>query len=133
MKEAVRAFIVNKNGDVLLGERIKGISKGEFSLLGGKVDEGESFFYAAKREIGEELYGSEFTPICRTDTIESTQDPKDQWRVAYYFGILNSEPYLTMPVKADEIGGLIFVGPDEVHNEGIPIAFDHRERLQDFF
>lgn len=44
MKEAVRAFIVNRNGDVLLGERIKGISNGEFSLLGGKVDEDEPFF-----------------------------------------------------------------------------------------
>lgn len=133
MKEVARAIIVNEHGRVLLGERVKGISKGEYSLLGGKCDDDEQPTRAISREIGEELPGTRFTPT-RLITVKDTYlIPDDPITTSYFYGTTDHPPKLDMPVKPDEIGGLIFVGPEDIANVGIPIAFDHRERLEDFF
>ncbi len=133
MKEVVRAIIVNENGQVLMGERVRGLDIGGYSLLGGKADIGELLPDAIEREIGEELPGVKFTPIKEAAVMEYSIDPDDKCNVTYYFGTVNNKPTLDMPVKTDEIGGLIFVGPEDIDNEGIPFAFDHRDRLRDFF
>ncbi len=52
---AVAAFIVNKQGDLLVCRRGKEPEKGTCDLPGGFVDENESAEEAITREIGEEL------------------------------------------------------------------------------
>lgn len=133
MKEAARAFIIDNNGRVLLGERKKGIAKGEFSLLGGKCDDDETPLMAVVREIGEELPGLQFIPTILAYEIVSNFSPNDPIKSSYFLGTTDTKPSVIMPVKTDEIGGLIFIGPEDITNEGIPIAFDHREVLARFF
>lgn len=133
MKEVARAFIVDEHGRVLLGERVKGISKGEYSLLGVKCDGDERPAKTISREISEELPGTRFTPILLITVNDTCLIPENPISTSYFYGTTDHPPKLDMPVKADEIGGLIFVGPEDIANVGIPIAFDHRERLEYFF
>ncbi|MCR4322841.1 MAG: NUDIX hydrolase [Candidatus Azambacteria bacterium] len=46
--------IIEKDGKILLAQEAKGGISGTWSIPGGKVDEGESFEEAVKREVKEE-------------------------------------------------------------------------------
>jgi mutator protein MutT len=125
MKEVSRAIILNQEGKVLLGRRTRGIGMGQYCLIGGKPDVGESAKEAVIREVREEI-GVEFgQPQFYLRCLDnSTNDP---WLVTYFTGIIRGE----IRLELTEVEDIIFVSEDEL--DTLDIAFDQKNRLRDFF
>ena len=124
MKEVSRAFITNEKGEVLLGKRIKGINTGFYSLIGGKPEIGETAECTIIREVKEET-GLDFIPIFYFSEINSSTG--EPWKVSYFTGSVEGE----LKLKKDEIEDIIYV--DRQNLDKIEIAFDQKEKLNDFF
>jgi len=126
MKKVTRAIIINEKGKVLLGKRARGIASGLYALIGGKPDEGEVVRDAVIREVKEEI-GLDFEPTLYMERIDSSSDPNDPWLVYYFIGIANG----TLELEPDEVESIIYISEDEL--DEIEIAFDHKERLVEYF
>lgn len=124
-KRVSRVILYNQEGAILLGRRSSGLGEGQFALVGGKPDEGESDLQAAIRETEEEL-GITPEPVFwkRQDNPQAGTDVI--WLASYFYALLVGEPK-----PNEEIGELIYVQAEDL--DQLPIAFDHRERLQEFF
>lgn len=129
-KIATRAFLLNENDEVLLGKRAKGIGKGQWALIGGKPEKGEPLVDAIRREVREEV-GLDFEPDPKyyEERSDSISDPNVVWRVAYFAGKAKGEVVL----KKDEIEEVVYVNESHVAESDLDIAFDHRERILDFY
>lgn len=126
MKEVCRAIIIDKKGKILLGRRARGTAAGQYALIGGKPDSGESPRETVIREVKEEL-GVDFAPTLYLEKIDSSSDPADPWMVYYFVGSINKNPVL----NPDEVEDVIFVSEEDL--DGIEIAFDGKERLKEYF
>lgn len=125
-KRVSRAILLNHDHQVLLGRRARGIGSGMFALIGGKPDGNESALEAIKRETYEEIVITpEFT--FWKEQISEAFEPGVVWITSYFFANLIGK---IIP-KLDEISETIFVGEDQL--EMISIAFDHKQRLLEFF
>lgn len=125
-RRAARAFIANEERKIMLGRRAKGISAGEYSLIGGKLDEGETEEQAIRREVWEET-GLVFKPEHEMKTIDSTHNATDPWIVYYFFGIAEG----TLKLDPREIADVIYVAEEDL--DSVAIAFDHKDRLREYF
>lgn len=127
MKEVVRAIIINEQGTALLGKRARGISAGMYTIIGGKLDEGEDPREGVKREVKEEI-GLDFEPKDLFLELEQEDDIFGKWKVFYFTGNVSGE----IKLKEDEITEIIYVSEEEIDSRQ-DIAFDHSEILRDFF
>lgn len=126
MKEVARAIILNGEGKVLLGKRARGVGEGQWSLIGGKPDPGESMVDAVIREVKEET-SLKFTPQFYLEMTDDFSVPGEKWRTIFYHGRGEGE----IKIKDDEILEAVYAGLAELDN--LDIAFNHKEILLDFF
>lgn len=120
----MRAILV-RDGKVLLGKRAGGYGAGQWALIGGKPDDGESSEDAIRREVREEV-GIEFDPVLFSDTVDDRYGG-GSWRVFVFAGPFRGTPQF----NAAEITDIAFVGADEL--DDYDIAFNHRDVLKEFF
>jgi 8-oxo-dGTP pyrophosphatase MutT (NUDIX family) len=125
-REVTRAIILDDEGKVLLGKRARGMGANQWALIGGKPDPNESLEICIKREVLEEL-GIEFEPVFYKEELDTATDPEKPWKVYFYTGISQGE----LNPKPDEISAVVYVSQDDL--DRLDIAFDHRERLIEFF
>ncbi len=127
VKEAVRAIIKNEKHQVLLGLRPPCVFAGDkYSLLGGKLEKGETPTLGVIREIAEES-GLAILPKYYRSKLDVKTDSKNAWLTHYYIaefaGILHLQP--------SEVVKILFV--DLSNLSQLPIAFDHKEVLLEYF
>lgn len=126
MKVVARAIITNEQGQVLLGRRTRGMGEGQYALIGGKPDQGETPTEAVIREVKEEL-GLDFEPTLIIDSVDAETDSANPWKTYFFTGTSSGIIHL----KEDEISDIVFISEGDLDN--LDIAFDHKERLRDFF
>ncbi len=126
-KHVVRAILLNSDSEVLLGKRVKGVTKGKWHLIGGVVEAGETPERAIIREVREEVgvaFSPTFLEVIR-DT--SSEDDSFSWDVHVYHG-----RYAGVPCpKEDEVSGVTFVSADSYTN--LEFAYNHADILARFF
>lgn len=133
MRNEVRVIVENEKKEVLLGQRAAGKSAKQWSLIGGKVDDGEPMLEAAIREVQEEI-GYEFKPEeleLYLEIEDETAEPDDLTHVHYYHALVNSSWIDELILEPSEIADVAWVSREDL--EEYQIAFDHRERLVEFF
>ena len=118
-----RAIILDENKKVLLGRRAGGIGANQWALVGGKPDENETPETAVMREVVEEL-GVRFINV---QFCSEAVNRETDWKT-YFFtwsieGVLDLNP--------NEILEIRYV--TETDLDMLDIAFDHKERLMEFF
>lgn len=126
MKEVSRAIITNEQGLILLGKRARGIMEGKYALVGGKPDPGETPKEAVIREVKEEL-GLDFEPTLILERIDYETDPRDFWKTYFFTGTVSG----IIQLNEDKISDITFISEEDLDN--LDIAFDHKERLRDYF
>lgn len=124
---AARAIVENNFGEVLISQRSPNdrAGAGLWNLSGGKVDDGESPEEAVAREIGEEL-DCKFLDIKLYLVHTDITDPQNPWTTYYFTGRMVGEIKFN-----DEIVEVRYVSAKQL--DEIKFAFDHKERLMDFF
>jgi 8-oxo-dGTP diphosphatase len=125
-REVTRAIIVDTKRRALLGKRAGGIGAGQWALFGGKPDDGEHKIAAVIREVREEI-GLDFAPDFYLTMLDDVTDPEKPWLVTFYTG----QAIGVIVIKEDEISEVGYFSREEI--EELDIAFDHKERLLDFF
>ena len=95
-------------------------------MVGGKPDKRETEEDAVKREVLEEL-GIQFVPQFYSERLDSSSVPNQPWRVYYFTGRFSGE----IKPNPDEISEVTFVTREDLAT--LDIAFDHRERLTEYF
>ena len=126
MKQVSRAIIINDRGKVLLGKRVRSLGAGQYALVGGKPEEGETAELAIIREVKEEL-GIDFYPTTFIENEDSVSDPEHPWLVTTFTGTFSGE----IKPNTAEISDVIWVSDSDL--DSFDIAFDHKERLREFF
>ena len=102
---AVRALIVD-NGKVLLGKRCREKGIGQYALIGGKPENGESMEQAVIRETKEET-GLDISDVSIwKEEFDNLSDPGRVWHM-YYF-LCNKIGEINL--KKDENSEAIYVG-----------------------
>ncbi len=126
MKKVSRAIILNEKGEVLLGMRIRNKGEGQWALIGGKPDEGESPEDAVVREVAEEI-GVIFHPSFFEDRITQLPGEEEPWHLSVFYGPIEGTPVL----KEDEVRALQYFSREEIRS--MALAFNHCEVLERFF
>ena len=90
MKHVSRAIIVNDQGKVLLGRRVRPLGAGQYALVGGKPNKGETAESAIVREVKEEL-GIDFYPTSFIEYEDFVSDPLSPWSVTTFTGTYTGE------------------------------------------
>ncbi len=125
-RKVTRAIITDERGRVLLGKRGRDVGENQWALVGGKPDQGETEEQAVIREVKEEL-GVEFAPGFYKQELDTSSVPGQQWQVFYYTGPIRGE----LNPDPAEIVDVTFASRQDL--DTLDIAFDHRERLIEFF
>jgi 8-oxo-dGTP pyrophosphatase MutT (NUDIX family) len=124
---ATRAFILGEDKKILVGKRARGMGANQWALVGGKPDQDEFLEETIIREIREEL-GVQFVDVkFYQERIDVDTDPISPWRVYFYTGKLQSDPKPNL----DEILEVKWILADDLLS--LDMAFDHKERLEEFF
>lgn len=99
---------------------------GQYTLIGGKPDTGETAESAVVREVKEEI-GVEFTPTMYLEKIDACSNPSDPWIVSYFVG------EITGKIKPNEleVEKVVFVSKEDL--DRLNIAFDQKEILKEYF
>jgi len=126
MKEVSRAIIIDDEGRVMLGKRARGTAAGLYGLIGGKPDQDESPQEAIIREVKEET-GLDFEPFPYLEMLDSSSDPNEPWMVYYFVGTVSGE----LELEPNEVAAIVYLSENELGT--VQIAFDHRERLIEYF
>ena len=124
---AVRAIILVDHNRVLLGKRARGIGIGQYALIGGKPDEGETKEYGVRREIKEEVGLDLKNLVFWKDEANDKTIPGQIWRTYYFVGEAEGK----IKLKLDEVEEVIEI--DRRNLKDFDIAFGHREILEEFF
>lgn len=137
MKNIVtRAIILDATDRVLLGLRAPNQwGANQWALIGGKPNLGEikdsenptsdELKTTIIREVKEEL-GLDFQPEFVKEILDKT-DTNKPWTVFIYKGLAFGEPILDI----NEITEIKYFNKNEL--EGLDLAFNHRDLLNDFF
>ncbi len=126
MKHVCGAIILDQGGRVLLGKRGEGMGEGQYSLIGGKLDVGESAESAIIQEVKEEI-GVSFVPTFYSESVNINSDPTDPWKTTYFTGEIAGD----INLGDSEIKEVIFASEEDL--DRLDIVFDHREILKEFF
>ena len=126
-KVAVRAIILVDHNKVLLGKRARGVGIGQYALIGGKPDEGESEEQGIRRETGEEVGLGLRNLVFWKDEANDKTIPGQTWRTYYFIGEAEGK----VKLKLDEIEEVVEI--DRRNLKDFDIAFGHREILEEFF
>lgn len=125
MKEVTRAIVLDSDGRVLLGKRARGHGEGQWALVGGKPDNGESMKECVVREVHEELnvvfYPTFIKKVLDDDSVN------EPWNVYLYKGLFTGK----IKFKEDEISEIGFFEKTELND--LEIAFNHMELLKEYF
>lgn len=125
VKIAVRAILVNQDGQILITRRVStGKFAGLWSLPGGKWDEGESFPATAYRETKEEL-GISIKPVFFTTSYNKTAG--QTWYSQFFYSQINEPLY----PDATEIADIAWVNQEDLAK--YEIGFGHAEVITKFF
>jgi ADP-ribose pyrophosphatase YjhB (NUDIX family) len=85
-KKVSRAIIYDDEQRILFAKRGRGNGKGQWALVGGKPEAGESAEEAVIREVLEET-GLVFTPKFFKEELSNKHDPDGiAWKVSYFAG-----------------------------------------------
>lgn len=95
-------------------------------MVGGIVEEDETLEKAVVREVKEEL-GLEFVPELFLEEMDNKSVVNETWEVYFYKGLAKGE----LKLKTDEVLEIAYVGENDL--DEFDIAYDHRERLEEFF
>jgi len=123
---AVRAIIFNKEGKVLLAKRARGVGVGQWSLLGGKPNPGETLENATIREVQEESRLTITMPEHFLTTHDNESVPDQNWTV--HFFAANAEE---APTTNEEHLEARYFAEQELQD--LDIAFNHRLVLTTYF
>jgi 8-oxo-dGTP pyrophosphatase MutT (NUDIX family) len=129
-KIAVRAIILDRKGNVLLGKRARGTLAEKWALIGGKPDQDETEEQTVKREVCEEI-GGEFTNLVFwKKELQEAVTPGDFLRESYYFGNItaDTEKLILNPTETLEVKYFSRIDLDNF--EVVPI---HDKILREFF
>ena len=126
-KVAVRAIILVDHNKVLLGKRARGVGIGQYALIGGKPDEGESEEQGIRRETGEEVGLGLRNLVFWKDEANDKTIPGQTWRTYYFIGEAEGQ----VKLKLDEVEEVVEI--DRRNLKDFDIAFGHREILEEFF
>jgi len=127
MRIAVRAIILDNNGNVLIGKRANKLGKNQWALIGGKPDSGESPEQAVVREVKEEIGVIFENPILWKVEQNDVTIPGELWRTSYFLGKITGKIVL----KQDEILEIKYVSQQDLTN--FDITFGHDQILREFF
>lgn len=124
-KKCVLIAAEDNNGNVLLGAKPYFYPPTISRLLGGGVDEGESFEQAALRELEEELgvkiEASDLTLLVLFETTAKDEDGKEYYNeTAIFKATIGDQTYQA----GDDVKHIIKMTPDEVYELG-----EHYEQL----
>lgn len=122
-----RAIIQDEQNRVLLGLRARGHGANQWALVGGKPDKGEKLEDAIVREVSEELGADFVNTRFYLEKVDNDTDPQNPWRVIFYTGELAGN----ITIKKDEILEIRYVSKEDL--DKLDIAFDHKDRLLEFF
>lgn len=126
-KRCVLIAAQDSKGNILLGAKPYFFPPTISRLLGGGVDEGESFEEAAVRELEEELgvkiTADKLTPLALFVTDATDEDGKEYHNeTAVFVANIGDQTYKA----GDDVKHIITMTPDEVHELG-----EHYEQLPD--
>lgn len=126
LKRVSRAILLDDQGRACLGKRARSDAAGQWALIGGKPDGGETAEQAIIREVKEEL-GIEFRPKFFKEVEDKIPQEPRAWRVTFFSGTIEGR------LKPDprEVSDIIFVAADNL--ESLDITFNHRQVLEEFF
>lgn len=125
-KRVTRAIIINDEGKVLLGKRMRNGEVGKFALIGGTPDGDETDQEAVIREVKEETE-LDFDPVLYKKMEDKLSGESEPWHVSFFAGKIKG----TLQFKPDEISEIIWVSPQDL--ETVDIGFNHKEILREFF
>lgn len=123
----VRAIITDKDGNILLGRRVKEPEKDKWALIGGKVEQMEKIEDAVVREVYEELSLS-FSPHFLFYN-ENFFPGKGLHSVMFYF---TGRAEGNIRIKPDELSEVQYFSREELTTMD-DIAWDHKEVLLENF
>ena len=121
-----RAIITDEKNKVLLGERARGVGKGQLALIGGKKEDNETLEEALIREVKEELDVEVIGYSYFTKTITTIFEPGN-WHTSYFETLTKGTPH----PHPQEIKRIVYLTEEEL--EGADIAFDHKTILREYF
>ncbi len=125
MKEVARAIILDKDQKVFLGKRARGNGAGQWALIGGKPEQGETIEEAITREVLEET-GFNFIPTYFKEMVDGRSD-NEPWKVYFFSGPATGN----LTLKPDEIVEGQFFTEEELVS--LDIAFNHTEIITEYF
>ena len=116
--------VIVRDNSVLMQRRSFGMFKGQWCLVGGKVDKGETIIHAAVRETKEES-GLDIARIHMLGIYDAKDRDPEQNCVAVGFVCDAND---AEPVMSDEATEMKFFPFDQLPEK---IAFDHRLMIED--
>ena len=126
-KVVVRAIILNDKGEVLLAKRASGFGVNQWAFVGGKPKNGEELENAIKREVREELGLELYKVKLYRKEIDKLSVTGEIWSVYFFTSRFKGN----IVIKKDELKDVKFVIKKDLKT--LDIAFDHKERLLEFF
>lgn len=122
-------IFVNEAGEILLMKRSDQTAffPGDWGLIGGFVDQGETIEAAAKREAKEEI-GVEIEVIRFIGRYYNTSNPVYGYvtTLAHYSKIISGQPH---PAQPEECSDVRWFKPEEI--KAMELAYDHKQILED--
>jgi ADP-ribose pyrophosphatase YjhB (NUDIX family) len=118
-EKCVLIAVQNAEGKVLLGAKSYFYPPTISRLLGGGVDEGETFAQAAARELEEELgvrvEADQLAPLVLFETVATDAEGKEyRNQTAVFAADIGAQPYRA----GDDVSSIIKMTPDELYQLG---------------
>ncbi len=127
VRHVVTRAIILVERKILLGKRVRNGGVGQYALVGGRPEEGETPEKTIVREVNEEL-GIQLKNVKPWKReIDKKSDIGEYWTVYYFYG----DGEMPRDLKKDEVSDIALVSQEDYKN--YDIAFDHKKILEEFF